>query len=62
MLWDMNRRRRNDSQQYLEVVTQPAYTMGVIATELLIRRIESRDKIKEMREVVLRPELIVRRI
>jgi LacI family transcriptional regulator len=46
---------------FLTVVTQPAYTMGVIATELLIRRIEGRDKIKERREVVLRPELIVRR-
>ena len=45
---------------FLTVVTQPAYSMGVIATELLIRRIENRDKIRERREVVLKPELIIR--
>lgn len=45
---------------FLTVVTQPAYSMGVIATELLIRRIEGRDKIDEKREVILKPELIIR--
>ena len=45
---------------FLTVVKQPAYTMGVIATELLIRRIENKDKIKEKREVILKPELIIR--
>jgi LacI family transcriptional regulator len=45
---------------FFTVVTQPAYSMGVIATELLIRRIEGRDKVKEKREVVLQPELIIR--
>ncbi|MGB9682651.1 MAG: LacI family DNA-binding transcriptional regulator [bacterium] len=44
---------------FFTVVTQPAYSMGVIATELLIRRIEGRDKVKEKREVVLQPELII---
>ncbi|HRU33151.1 MAG TPA: substrate-binding domain-containing protein, partial [bacterium] len=45
---------------FLTVVTQPAYSMGVIAAELLIRRIEGRDKIEERRKVILQPELIVR--
>ncbi|MEN2985035.1 MAG: substrate-binding domain-containing protein [Dictyoglomaceae bacterium] len=46
---------------FLTVVKQPAYTMGVLATELLIRRIENKDKIKEKREILLKPELIIRR-
>jgi len=46
---------------FLTVVKQPAYTMGVIATEILIRRIENRDKIKEKREILLTPELIIRK-
>jgi len=46
---------------FLTVMVQPAYSMGVIATELLIGRIEGRDKIRERREVVLKPELIVRK-
>ncbi|PMQ01963.1 MAG: LacI family transcriptional regulator [Dictyoglomus sp. NZ13-RE01] len=45
---------------FLTVVKQPAYTMGVLATELLIRRIENKDKIKEKREILLKPELIIR--
>lgn len=45
---------------FFTVVVQPAYSMGVIATELLIRRIEGQDKVRERREVVLKPELIVR--
>lgn len=45
---------------FLTVVKQPAYSMGVLATELLIRRIENKDKIKEKREVLLKPELIIR--
>ena len=45
---------------FFTVVTQPAYSMGVIATELLIRRIEDKDKVKERRKVILQPDLIVR--
>lgn len=45
---------------FLTVISQPAYSMGVIATELLIRRIENKDKIKEKREIILKPELIIR--
>ncbi|NSW76346.1 MAG: substrate-binding domain-containing protein [Candidatus Atribacteria bacterium] len=45
---------------FFTVVTQPAYSMGVIAAELLIRKIEGRDKVKEKREVVLKPELVIR--
>ncbi|MEN3183808.1 MAG: LacI family DNA-binding transcriptional regulator [Atribacterota bacterium] len=45
---------------FFTVVVQPAYSMGVLATELLIRRIEGQDKVRERREVVLKPELIVR--
>ncbi len=45
---------------FLTVISQPAYSMGVIATELLIRRIEDKDKIKEKREIILKPELIIR--
>ncbi len=46
---------------FLTVVKQPAYTMGVIATELLIRRIERKDRIKEKREILLKPELVIRK-
>lgn len=45
---------------FLTVVAQPAYSMGVLAAELLIRRIEGRDTIRERRAVVLKPELIIR--
>jgi len=46
---------------FLTVVKQPAYTMGVLAAELLIRRIENIDKIQEKREIMLTPELIIRK-
>lgn len=46
---------------FLTVVKQPAYSMGVIATELLIRRIENKDRIKERREILLTPELVIRK-
>jgi len=46
---------------FLTVVKQPAYSMGVIATELLIRRIENKDRIKERREILLNPELVIRK-
>lgn len=45
---------------FLTVVAQPAYSMGVLATELLLRRIEGQDRIRERREVVLKPELVIR--
>ncbi|MBC7321261.1 substrate-binding domain-containing protein [bacterium] len=45
---------------FFTVVTQPAYSMGVIAAELLIRRIEDKDRVRERRRVILQPELIIR--
>ncbi|MGC8972433.1 MAG: LacI family DNA-binding transcriptional regulator [bacterium] len=45
---------------FFTVVTQPAYSMGVIATELLIRRVENKDRVRERRKVILQPELIIR--
>lgn len=45
---------------FFTVVTQPAYSMGVIAAELLIRRIEDKDRVRERRKVILQPELIIR--
>ncbi len=42
-------------------MTQPAYSMGVIAAELLIRRIEDKDRVRERRKVILQPELIIRK-
>ncbi len=46
---------------FFTVVTQPAYSMGVIAAELLIRRIEDKDRVRERRKVILQPELIIRK-
>ncbi|MEM3062908.1 MAG: LacI family DNA-binding transcriptional regulator [Nitrososphaerota archaeon] len=45
---------------FFTVVTQPAYSMGVISAELLIRRIEDKDRVRERRKVILQPELIIR--
>ncbi len=45
---------------FFTVVNQPAYSMGVIAAELLIRRIEGMDTVEETRKVILQPELIIR--
>ena len=45
---------------FFTVVTQSAYSMGAIAAELLIRRIEGKEKVQEKREVVLKPELVIR--
>ncbi|MCX7795495.1 MAG: LacI family transcriptional regulator [bacterium] len=45
---------------FFTVVTQPAYSMGVIAAELLIRRIEDKDRVRERRKVILQPDLIIR--
>lgn len=45
---------------FLTVAKQPAYTMGSIATDFLLQRI-SREKIKEKRYVVLKPEIIIRK-
>ncbi|HQE25078.1 MAG TPA: LacI family DNA-binding transcriptional regulator [Candidatus Atribacteria bacterium] len=45
---------------FLTVAKQPAYTMGSLATQFLLERIEG-GEIREKREVVLKPEIIVRR-
>ncbi len=45
---------------FFTVAKQPAYTMGSLATQLLLERIGG-EKIKENREVVLKPEIIIRR-
>jgi LacI family transcriptional regulator len=44
----------------LTVVNQPAYEMGRISAELLIKMIESKRAIKDFEHVVLVPELIQR--
>ncbi len=44
----------------LTVVAQPAYEMGRLGAELLIRRIEGAEKSPEPVEILLSPELIVR--
>ncbi|MGQ9473047.1 MAG: LacI family DNA-binding transcriptional regulator [Candidatus Caldatribacteriaceae bacterium] len=46
---------------FFTVARQPAYTMGSIATQFLLERISEGTKIKERREVVLKPEIIIRR-
>jgi len=45
---------------FLTVAKQPAYTMGSLATQFLLERIEKRE-IREKREVVLKVEIIIRR-
>ncbi len=45
---------------FLTVAKQPAYTMGSLATQFLLERIEKRE-IREKREVVLKVETIIRR-
>jgi len=45
---------------FLTVAKQPAYTMGSLATQFLLERIEKRG-IREKREVVLKVETIIRR-
>ncbi len=45
---------------FLTAAKQPAYTMGTLAVEMLLERIRG-EKIRERREVVLRPEIIIRR-
>ncbi|MEN3203002.1 MAG: LacI family DNA-binding transcriptional regulator [Atribacterota bacterium] len=45
---------------FLTAAKQPAYTIGAIAVEMLLERIRG-EKIRERREVVLRPEIIIRK-
>ncbi|MCX7730631.1 MAG: substrate-binding domain-containing protein, partial [Candidatus Caldatribacterium sp.] len=45
---------------FLTTAKQPAYTIGTLAVEMLLERIRG-EKIRERREVVLRPEIIIRR-
>ncbi|MEN3185602.1 MAG: LacI family DNA-binding transcriptional regulator [Atribacterota bacterium] len=44
---------------FFTVARQPAYTMGSLATQFLLERIGG-EKIRERREVVLKPEVIIR--
>lgn len=44
---------------FFTVARQPAYTMGSLATQFLLERIGG-EKIRERREVVLKPEIIIR--
>jgi LacI family transcriptional regulator len=44
----------------LTTVTQPAFEMGKVATELLIRLIESKKPVKEFEKRVLRTGLVIR--
>lgn len=46
---------------FFTVARQPAYTMGSIAIQFLLERISQGSKIKERREVILKPEIIIRR-
>jgi len=45
---------------FLTVAKQPAYTIGTLAVEMLLERIRG-ENIRERREVVLRPEIIIRK-
>jgi len=45
---------------FLTVAKQPAYTMGTLAVEVLLQRIRG-ENIRERREIILRPEIIIRR-
>lgn len=45
---------------FLTAAKQPAYTIGTLAVEMLLERIRG-EKIRERREVVLRPEIIIRK-
>lgn len=46
---------------FLTVISQNSYTMGVIATEQLLKRIGGNDKsLEDLQEIVLQPRLIVR--
>lgn len=45
---------------FLTAAKQPAYTIGALAVEMLLERIRG-EKIRERREVVLRPEIIIRK-
>ncbi len=45
---------------FLTVAKQPAYTIGTLAVEMLLGRIRG-EKVRERREVVLRPEIIIRK-
>ncbi len=45
---------------FLTAAKQPAYTMGSLACEFLLQRIRG-ERIKERREVVLKPEILIRR-
>ncbi len=44
----------------LTVVRQPTYTMGTLACEILFQRIEGSGSSTERRDIILKPELIVR--
>jgi|YNPMSStandDraft_1061717.scaffolds.fasta_scaffold45383_2 LacI family transcriptional regulator len=44
---------------FFTVARQPAYTMGSLATQFLLERIGG-GKVREKREVVLKPEIIIR--
>ncbi|MDK2897377.1 MAG: LacI family transcriptional regulator [Candidatus Atribacteria bacterium] len=45
---------------FLTVAKQPAYTMGSLATQFLLERISGGEKVREKREVILKPEIIIR--
>lgn len=45
---------------FLTAAKQPAYTMGSLATQFLLERIGG-EKVREKREVILKPEIIIRR-
>ncbi|WP_438317972.1 LacI family DNA-binding transcriptional regulator [Candidatus Caldatribacterium sp. SIUC1] len=45
---------------FLTAAKQPAYTIGTLAVEMLLERIRG-ENIRERREVVLRPEIIIRK-
>lgn len=45
---------------FLTAAKQPAYTMGTLAVEMLLQRVRGED-IRERREVILRPEIIIRK-
>jgi LacI family transcriptional regulator len=52
--------RASQIDPFLTVMAQPAYTMGTLATQLLVERIGQKYR-GDPRDVVLRPRLIVRR-
>ena len=45
--------------QPLTTIKNPSYDIGIIATEMLIEKIKSKDSLK-VDKVILKPELVIR--